>query len=51
MRVKDFTKKVGSGVTPRGGAEVYQYYGVPLFRSQNVTNEGFLLDEIGRAHV
>lgn len=46
MRVKDFTKKVGSGVTPRGGAEVYQDHGVPLFRSQNVTNEGFLLDDI-----
>ena len=46
MRVKDFTKKVGSGVTPKGGAEVYQDHGVPLFRSQNVTNEGFLLDDI-----
>lgn len=46
MRVKDFTKKVGSGVTPRGGAEVYQDHGVPLFRSQNVTNDGFLLDDI-----
>lgn len=46
MRVKDFTTKVGSGVTPRGGAEVYQDHGVPLFRSQNVTNDGFLLDDI-----
>lgn len=46
MRVKDFTKKVGSGVTPKGGAEVYQDHGVPLFRSQNVTNDGFLLDDI-----
>lgn len=46
MRIKDFTKKVGSGVTPRGGAEVYQDHGVPLFRSQNVTNDGFLLDDI-----
>lgn len=46
MRIKDFTTKVGSGVTPRGGAEVYQSEGIPLFRSQNVTNEGLLLDDI-----
>ena len=46
MRIKDFTTKVGSGVTPRGGAEVYRLEGIPLFRSQNVTNEGLLLDDI-----
>lgn len=46
MRVKDFTTKVGSGITPRGGAEVYQDHGIPLFRSQNVTNDGFLLDDV-----
>lgn len=46
MRVKDFTTKVGSGFTPRGGAEVYQSEGIPLFRSQNVTNEGLLLEDI-----
>ena len=46
MRIKDFTTKVGSGVTPRGGAEVYRSEGIPLFRSQNVTNEGLLLDDI-----
>ena len=46
MRIKDFTTKVGSGVTPRGGAEIYQSEGIPLFRSQNVTNEGLLLDDI-----
>lgn len=46
LRIKDFTTKVGSGVTPRGGAEVYQDHGVPLYRSQNVTDDGFLLDDI-----
>lgn len=46
LRIKDFTTKVGSGKTPRGGAEVYQDQGIPLFRSQNVTNEGLLLDDI-----
>ena len=46
LRIKDFATKVGSGVTPKGGASVYQDNGIPLFRSQNVTNDGFLLDDI-----
>lgn len=46
LRVKDFTTKVGSGVTPRGGAESYQESGIPLFRSQNVVDNGFLMDDI-----
>jgi len=46
LRVKDFTTKVGSGVTPRGGAETYLEQGIPLFRSQNVHDNGFLMDDI-----
>lgn len=46
LRIKDYTTKVGSGVTPRGGAETYLDDGIPLFRSQNVTNHGFLMDDI-----
>ena len=46
MRIKDFTTKVGSGVTPKGGATAYQDHGIPLFRSQNITNEGLLTDDI-----
>lgn len=46
LRIKDFATKVGSGVTPKGGASVYQDNGIPLFRSQNVTNDEFLLDDI-----
>ena len=46
LRVKDFTTKVGSGVTPRGGAETYLEQGIPLFRSQNVYDNGFLMDDI-----
>lgn len=46
LRIKDYTTKVGSGVTPRGGAETYLDEGIPLFRSQNVTNVGFLMDDI-----
>lgn len=30
------TIKVGSGITPRGGSNVYQAYGRPFVRSQNV---------------
>lgn len=46
MRIKDITTKVGSGVTPKGGATVYQDAGIPLFRSQNITNDGLLTDDI-----
>ena len=46
LRVKDYTTKVGSGVTPKGGAESYLDAGVPLFRSQNVHDNGFLLDDV-----
>ncbi|MCX5801839.1 MAG: restriction endonuclease subunit S [Candidatus Eisenbacteria bacterium] len=40
-RLGDICKKVGSGATPRGGAEVYLSSGIALIRSQNVYNEGF----------
>lgn len=46
LRIKDYTTKVGSGVTPRGGAETYLDKGIPLFRSQNITNDGFLMNDI-----
>ena len=49
LRIKDISTKVGSGVTPRGGAEVYQETGIPLYRSQNVTDDGFITDSI--AHI
>lgn len=37
-RIKDLTDKVGSGVTPKGGAEVYSDRGIMFFRSQNIQN-------------
>lgn len=46
LRVKDYTTKVGSGVTPKGGAETYLDSGIPLFRSQNVHDDGFVLEDI-----
>ena len=35
------TIKIGSGITPRGGASVYQNSGVHLIRSQNIYNDRF----------
>jgi type I restriction enzyme S subunit len=45
-RLKDFASKIGSGVTPKGGADVYEESGVPLFRSQNIHLDGLRLDDI-----
>lgn len=38
--------KFGSGITPRGGAQVYQTTGVPFLRSQNVHFDGLHLDSV-----
>ena len=40
--------KFGSGVTPRGGAQVYQAEGVPFLRSQNVHFGGLRIDAVAR---
>ena len=37
----DYTFKIGSGATPRGGEKVYLTSGIPLIRSQNVYNNRF----------
>lgn len=37
-RIKDITTKVGSGITPSGGANVYLDQGIMFFRSQNIHN-------------
>lgn len=41
-----YTTKIGSGSTPRGGAEVYVDSGIPFIRSQNVHFEGLKLMEV-----
>lgn len=46
MRLKYFVSKVGSGVTPKGGASVYQLNGIPLLRSQNIHFDGLRLDDV-----
>ncbi|MCK6619729.1 MAG: restriction endonuclease subunit S [Calditrichaceae bacterium] len=45
-RLKDLTSKIGSGVTPRGGAASYIVEGIPLIRSQNVHFDGVVFDDI-----
>lgn len=37
---------IGSGLTPRGGQDVYTSAGIMLIRSQNVTFDGLLLDDV-----
>ncbi len=44
-KFKYLTSKIGSGVTPSGGAEVYTDEGVLFLRSQNIYNESLKLDE------
>ncbi len=45
-RLKYLVSKVGSGVTPTGGANVYQQDGIPLLRSQNIHFSGLVLDDV-----
>jgi len=45
-RIKDVAKKIGSGVTPAGGASGYLDEGIPLLRSQNVHFDGLRLDDV-----
>jgi type I restriction enzyme S subunit len=40
------TTKIGSGVTPRGGADSYVSSGVAFLRSQNVYDDGLRLDDV-----
>jgi len=46
LPLKFLTKKIGSGITPRGGSEVYCEEGVLFLRSQNVYDDGLHLDEV-----
>jgi len=46
QRIKDVIVKIGSGVTPKGGSEVYVSEGIPLLRSQNVYDDGLRIDDV-----
>lgn len=44
--IKYLTSKVGSGVTPTGGANVYLQEGIIFLRSQNIYPTGLQLDDV-----
>ena len=46
IKLKSVTKKIGSGITPRGGGSVYVDDGIMFLRSQNIYFEGFKLDDV-----
>ncbi len=46
QKIKNIALKIGSGKTPRGGAEVYVDSGVMLLRSQNIHFSGLRLDDV-----
>jgi type I restriction enzyme S subunit len=46
LRVKDIVQRIGSGVTPLGGSEVYVDSGITFIRSQNVYDDGLRLDDV-----
>jgi type I restriction enzyme S subunit len=43
-----YVSKVGSGLTPKGGSEVYVEEGIKFIRSQNVHFEGLRFDNISK---
>jgi len=45
-KLKFVACKIGSGVTPKGGAESYQTEGIPLLRSQNIHFDGLRMDDV-----
>ena len=46
LKLKHHVSKIGSGVTPTGGANVYQDSGVMFIRSQNVYSDGLRIDDV-----
>jgi len=45
-RLSYLASKFGSGITPRGGATVYQETGIPFLRSQNIHFDGLRLEDV-----
>lgn len=46
VRLGQYTSKIGSGITPRGGSETYVDSGIPLLRSQNILFEGIDISDV-----
>jgi type I restriction enzyme S subunit len=45
-KLRYLVSKIGSGITPSGGASVYQQEGVRLLRSQNIHSDKLVLDDV-----
>jgi len=45
-KMKDISKKIVNGTTPKGGKQVYVKKGIVFFRSQNVWNNRLSLDDV-----
>ena len=46
IRIKDIVRKIGSGVTPKGGSEVYVDRGITFLRSQNIYDDGLRIEDV-----
>jgi len=46
ISLRYLSTRFGSGVTPRGGATIYQSVGVPFLRSQNIHFDGLRLNNV-----
>jgi type I restriction enzyme S subunit len=46
FKLKYLTQKIGSGITPKGGAAIYENEGIPLLRSQNIHFDALRLDDV-----
>jgi len=46
LEIGEITEHVGSGITPKGGSNVYGHEGILLIRSQNVLVGEFNLDDV-----
>ena len=45
-KLKNHALKIGSGITPKGGSEIYIDKGIPFIREQNVHFDGMHLDDV-----
>jgi len=48
VSLRHYYTKIGSGITPRGGSEVYTEDGILFIRSQNVHFNGLVLDDVAK---
>ncbi|MDE2591117.1 MAG: restriction endonuclease subunit S, partial [Patescibacteria group bacterium] len=46
VKLRESTSKIGSGITPLGGSQVYDKVGISFIRSQNVHFDGLHLDDV-----